>query len=79
LATAVGAEDGGRFPETGRESALELIDSQASPTGVTIQVYRPTGRPPYSPRHPVDDMTSPFDGGPPRLADRPYWLGHDAD
>src|SRR5712691_11408490 len=33
------------FPETGRDRALELVDSQATPTGVTIQVYRPTGRP----------------------------------
>jgi dihydrofolate reductase len=33
------------FPETGRERALELVESQATPSGVTIQVYRPTGRP----------------------------------
>ena len=35
------------FPDTGREVALELVESQAvtTPSGVTIQVYRPTGSP----------------------------------
>jgi dihydrofolate reductase len=33
------------FPDTGREWALELVESQATPSGVTIQVYRPTGGP----------------------------------
>lgn len=33
------------FPDTGREKALELVESQATPSGVTIQVYRSTGRP----------------------------------
>ena len=34
------------FPDTGRDVALELVGSQAgTPSGVTIQVYRPTGRP----------------------------------
>jgi hypothetical protein len=28
-------------------TALELVDSRATPSGVTIQVYRPTGRPQY--------------------------------
>jgi len=36
------------FPETGRDWALELADSRATPSGVTIQVYRPTGRPQYA-------------------------------
>jgi dihydrofolate reductase len=35
------------FPDTGRDCALELVESRATPTGVTIQVYRPTGRPQY--------------------------------
>ena len=35
------------FPDTGPDTALELIDSRATPSGVTIQVYRPTGRPRY--------------------------------
>ena len=33
------------FPDTGREWALELVESRASPSGVTIHVYRLTGRP----------------------------------
>jgi dihydrofolate reductase len=32
------------FPDTGRDKALELVGSRATPQGVTIQVYRPTGR-----------------------------------
>ncbi|MGH2381441.1 MAG: dihydrofolate reductase family protein [Candidatus Limnocylindria bacterium] len=37
------------FPDTGPDIALELVESQATPKGVTIQVYRPTGRPQYAP------------------------------
>ena len=36
------------FPDTGPDTALELVDSRATPKGVTIQVYRPTGRPQYA-------------------------------
>jgi dihydrofolate reductase len=36
------------FPDTGRDIALELVGSQASSSGVTIHVYRPTGRPRYA-------------------------------
>jgi dihydrofolate reductase len=36
------------FPDTGRDRALELVESRVTPSGVTIQVYRPTGRPEYS-------------------------------
>jgi dihydrofolate reductase len=36
------------FPDTGPDMALELVDSQSTPKGVTIQVYRPTGRPEYA-------------------------------
>jgi dihydrofolate reductase len=36
------------FPETGPDAALELVDSRPTPSGVTIQVYRPTGRPQYA-------------------------------
>ena len=36
------------FPDTGPDAALELVDSRATPSGVTIQVYRPTGRPQYA-------------------------------
>ncbi len=35
------------FPDTGPDRALELVESRATPSGVTIQVYRPTGRPRY--------------------------------
>ncbi len=37
------------FPDTGPDTALDLVDSRATPSGVTIQVYRPTGRPQYAP------------------------------
>jgi dihydrofolate reductase len=36
------------FPDSGPDSALELVDSRATAKGVTIQVYRPTGRPQYA-------------------------------
>src|SRR5438552_16837492 len=36
------------FPATGPDTALELVDSRATRSGVTIQVYRPTGRPQYA-------------------------------
>jgi dihydrofolate reductase len=36
------------FPDTGPDMALDLVDSRAFPKGVTIQVYRPTGRPEYA-------------------------------
>jgi dihydrofolate reductase len=36
------------FPDTGRDKALELVESRAIPSGVTIQVYRPAGRPQYA-------------------------------
>src|SRR5437667_8686243 len=35
------------FPATGPDTALDLVDSQSTPKGVTIQVYRLTGRPQY--------------------------------
>jgi dihydrofolate reductase len=37
------------FPDAGPDIALELVDSRADSKGVTIQVYRPAGRPQYSP------------------------------
>jgi dihydrofolate reductase len=36
------------FPDAGPDTALELVDSRATPIGVTIQVYRPSGRPQYA-------------------------------
>jgi dihydrofolate reductase len=37
------------FPDTGPDAALDLVDSRATREGLTIQVYRPTGRPQYAP------------------------------
>jgi dihydrofolate reductase len=36
------------FPDTGPDTALELVDSRATSNGITIQVYRPSGRPRYA-------------------------------
>jgi dihydrofolate reductase len=36
------------FPDIGPDTALDLVDSRATPKGVTIQVYRPAGRPQYA-------------------------------
>jgi dihydrofolate reductase len=36
------------FPYTGPDIALDLVDSRAFPKGVTLQVYRPAGRPQYA-------------------------------
>lgn len=36
------------FPDTGPDAALELLDSRAYPKGITLQVYRPAGRPEYA-------------------------------
>ena len=36
------------FPETGPDLALDLVESRVDSKGVTIQVYRPTGRPRYA-------------------------------
>ena len=35
------------FPETGPDLALDLVGSRVDSKGVTIQVYRPAGRPQY--------------------------------
>ena len=36
------------FPDTGPDTALDLVDSRATPKGLTLQVYRPNGRPQYA-------------------------------
>jgi dihydrofolate reductase len=42
------------FPDTGPDTAFELTESQITPGGVILQVYRPTGRPQYgTPERPV--------------------------
>jgi dihydrofolate reductase len=35
------------FPDDGPDKALELVESRSTPSGVTMQVYRPHGRPQY--------------------------------
>jgi hypothetical protein len=37
------------FPDTGPDIALDTLESRVDSKGVTIQVYRPTGRPHYAP------------------------------
>ncbi|MCW6004003.1 dihydrofolate reductase family protein [Micromonospora sp. CPCC 205371] len=36
------------FPDSGPDTALELVDSRATANGITMQVYRPSGRPQYA-------------------------------
>jgi dihydrofolate reductase len=36
------------YPENGPDTALDLVGSRSTPNGVTIQTYRPTGRPQYA-------------------------------
>ena len=36
------------FPDDGPDAALDLVDSRATSKGLTIQVYRPHGRPEYA-------------------------------
>jgi dihydrofolate reductase len=36
------------FPDTGPDAALKLADSRTTASGVTIQVFRPDGRPQYA-------------------------------
>src|SRR2546423_6199777 len=52
------------FPDTGQDIALELVGSQAvTPSGVTIQVYRPAGRPQYA--RPRSTQSNDIGRGPP--------------
>jgi hypothetical protein len=37
------------FPDAGPDITLDLVDSRADSKGVMVQVYRPNGRPPYTP------------------------------
>jgi hypothetical protein len=36
------------FPDAGPDIALDLVGSRAFPKGITLQVYRPAGRPEYA-------------------------------
>ena len=42
------------FPDNGPDLALDLVDSRVDSKGVTIQVYRPVGRPEYRPALPPE-------------------------
>lgn len=42
------------FPADGPDLALDLVESRADSKGVAIQVYRPAGRPQYSPNFASD-------------------------
>ena len=41
------------FPDTGPDLALDLVESRPFPKGITLQVYRPAGRPEYASAPPV--------------------------
>jgi len=43
------------FPAAGPDIALDLVDSRVDSKGVTIQLYRPAGRPQYAPASGDDD------------------------
>jgi dihydrofolate reductase len=43
------------FPDAGPDIALDLVESRVDSKGVTIQVYRPNGRPQYAPATADDD------------------------
>ena len=36
------------FPDSGPDTALELVSSRTTSRGITIQTYRPAGRPQYA-------------------------------
>jgi dihydrofolate reductase len=36
------------FPDAGPDIALDLVESRSFPKGITLQVYRPAGRPQYA-------------------------------
>ena len=46
------------FPDTGPDLALELVESRSTPKGLTIQVYRPAGRPQYELAAPRPEHTT---------------------
>ena len=51
------------FPDSGPDTALDLVNSRTTSRGITIQTYRPAGRPEYAtstvdPEHVMRDATS---------------------
>src|SRR5204863_2550666 len=47
------------FPDTGRDRALELVESRATSRGVPSQICRPTGRPRYANPNPPTSHRAP--------------------
>lgn len=43
------------FPDDGPDLALDLVSSRTTPAGVTVQVYRPAGRPRYETATPPEN------------------------
>ncbi len=43
------------FPDSGPDLALDVVEWRADARGVTIQTYRPAGRPQYSPSFTTDE------------------------
>ncbi|TDC45702.1 dihydrofolate reductase [Jiangella ureilytica] len=41
------------FPDSGPDTALELAESRAFSNGITLQVFRPAGRPRYAASEPI--------------------------
>ena len=51
------------FPDSGPDMALDLVNSRTTSRGITIETYRPAGRPEYAtstvdPEHVMRDATS---------------------
>jgi len=47
------------FPHEGPDMALDLLESRTGSRDVTIQVYRPGGRPQYAPTTPDSEQEAP--------------------
>lgn len=43
------------FPDSGPDIALDMVESRVDSKGVTTQIYRPVGRPQYSPNFAADE------------------------
>jgi dihydrofolate reductase len=65
------------FPETGPDVALDLVESRAFPKGITVQVYRPAGRPQMQPTE-ARDIGDELDDRPvPAVWPRPTHVGNE--
>ena len=64
------------FPDTGQDTALELVESRATANGVIFQVYRTDGRPQYGRSHgrpEARDIDTHRGAGRPRPTDPVRW------